>query len=139
LEVPTGEAIKYEVKHSSSLIQCPSEVEIGEVTDIADLTDKLNSLRLELKPIGSGLYPDRIQMTSAYDVRIIDVEISARELSRIFSLDFRTHARQCTTQNIPLLNASDVAVTVKATVRRGEAFCAAADIEALRIFLDSLV
>lgn len=92
-------------------------MEICEVNDIADLTDKVNTLCLELKPIGSGLYPDRIMLTSAYDVRIIDVEISARELGRTFSLDFRTHARQTTTQNIPLLNASDTAITVKATVR----------------------
>jgi hypothetical protein len=114
-----GEVIKYSVKHSSSLIKCPSHVHIGDCTahDADTEQQGLNSLQIEVQPIGTGLYPDRIMLTSTYDLRIIDVEISARELGHTFTLNFHTQARQQTVQQIPLINGSNAPVAVVATVR----------------------
>lgn len=114
-----GEVIEYAVKHSSSLIVCPSTVSIGDpcVLDCAGEWPSLNELTLEVQPIGTGLYPDRIMLTSPYDVRIIDVEISARELGHTYNLTFQTQALQSTTQQVPLINAADTSMAVTATVR----------------------
>lgn len=53
-----------------------------------------NTLRLNLSPIGTGIYPTRIMLTSALDVRVIDVELTAQTMTQTFMLEFNTTARQ---------------------------------------------
>jgi hypothetical protein len=111
--------VRYDVKHASSLIKCGGEARVGDVTafDNHPDPDTLNQVRLDVNPIGTGLYPDRLTLTSAHDLRIIDVEVSARKLGQSFALNFDVHALQTATQNIPVVNTSDAAMTVTAVVR----------------------
>jgi hypothetical protein len=109
--------VQYSVKHSSSLIKCADHINISANGHANKPDDIPNALKLELTPIGTGIYPDRIMLQSAYDIRIVDVEISAQCLGHTFTLDFRTTARQTVTQTIPLVNSSDKPMTVSAVVR----------------------
>lgn len=68
-------------------------------------------------PIGTGLYPDRLVLTSPSDLRVIDIEISARKLGHSYALTFDAQARETVTQDIPLINNSDAAMSVTAKVR----------------------
>ena len=72
---------------------------------------------LEVLPIGTGLYPDRLVLTSPCDLRILDIEISARKLGHTYALTFDAQAREAVTQEIPLINNSDAAMSVTAKVR----------------------
>jgi hypothetical protein len=69
--------VKYSVSNLSSLIQCSDSVTLGEKV----AQESLNSLKLSLKPIGIGVYPDRITLVSNQDVRVLDVEIHVKELT----------------------------------------------------------
>lgn len=42
-------------------------------------------LRLGLKPVGTGIYPARVLLTSAsgLDVRVLDVELTAQTLTQV--------------------------------------------------------
>lgn len=71
---------------------------------------------LEVLPIGTGLYPDRLVLTSPCDLRILDIEISARKLGHTYALTFDAQARESVTQEIPLINNSDAAMSVTAKV-----------------------
>lgn len=76
-----------------------------------------NCLQLELKPLGSGVYPTRLLLTSALDVRVVDLELTAQTLTQQFSLEFACAARQSITQDVPLVNTSSVqAMAVQATL-----------------------
>lgn len=110
--------MQYTVKHSSSLIKCPDRISISPNGHTVKAEDTPNALKLDLTPIGTGIYPDRIMLQSPYDIRIVDVEISAQCLGQTFSLDFKTTARQSVTQTIPLVNSSDkpMAVAAQASV-----------------------
>ena len=65
-----------------------------------------NCLRLGLKPIGSGVYPTRLLLTSSVDVRVVDLEVTAQNMTQKFSLEFSCAARQLITQEVPLINTS---------------------------------
>ncbi|KXZ50888.1 hypothetical protein GPECTOR_14g137 [Gonium pectorale] len=75
-----------------------------------------NTLRLHLSPIGTGIYPTRIMLTSPLDVRVIDLELTAQTMSQSFTLEFVTAARQAITQEIPLVNTGDTPMTVSAAI-----------------------
>jgi hypothetical protein len=75
-----------------------------------------NELRLDLNPVGTGIYPDRLSLSSSSEVRIIDVEIDARQLGQTHALTAHVQARQEVTQNIPVVNISDKPMTVTAKV-----------------------
>ncbi|GFR48569.1 hypothetical protein Agub_g10471, partial [Astrephomene gubernaculifera] len=74
-----------------------------------------NTLRLHLNPIGTGIYPSRIMLTSVLDVRVVDLELTAQTMTQSFVLEFSTCARQAITQDIPLVNTGDTQMTVSAT------------------------
>ncbi|GLI64998.1 hypothetical protein VaNZ11_008424 [Volvox africanus] len=75
-----------------------------------------NTLRMHLSPIGTGIYPTRIMLTSPLDVRVIDLELTAQTMTQNFVLEFNTSARQPITQDIPLVNTGDTNMTVSATI-----------------------
>ncbi|GMH42128.1 hypothetical protein BSKO_10047 [Bryopsis sp. KO-2023] len=74
-----------------------------------------NTIRVALKPIGTGIYPSRIILTSPYDVRVVDVEISAQKLGETFQLEFKSPAFQTVSQDIPLVNNSEKAMVVQSS------------------------
>lgn len=113
----------YTIKHSSSLIKCPDHISISANGHSNKPEDTPNSLKLELTPIGTGIYPDRIMFKSPYDIRVVDVEISAQCLGQTFNLDFKTMARVPVTQTIPLVNSSDKPMVIAAKVRSGVCEC----------------
>ncbi|PNW70067.1 hypothetical protein CHLRE_17g704300v5 [Chlamydomonas reinhardtii] len=75
-----------------------------------------NTLRMHLNPIGTGIYPTRIMLTSPLDVRVVDLELTAQTMTQSFVLEFNTSARQAITQEIPLVNTGDAQMTVTATI-----------------------
>ena len=108
-----GESVQYSVSHVSSLVQCSDSVTVAEKGG----QDNENSVKLDLKPIGIGIYPDRIMLTSAYDVRLHDVEIHVKELEHTFTLAFSCQMKDTLSQPIPLCNSNaDKAITVTAEV-----------------------
>eukprot|EP00798_Chlamydomonas_sp_ICE-L_P015727 gene15727-21848_t len=66
-----------------------------------------NGLRLTLKPIGTGIYPSRLLLTSNIDTRVIDLELMAQTLTQNFQLEFSIACRQQMSQDVPLVNTSD--------------------------------
>ena len=42
-----------------------------------------NTLRLNLKPIGTGIYPTRVLLTSQYDTRVVDLELTAQTMTQV--------------------------------------------------------
>lgn len=53
-----------------------------------------NVLKLGLKPVGCGIYPARLTLTSAYDVRVVDVDVTAQSLGQQCVLELECPARQ---------------------------------------------
>jgi hypothetical protein len=53
---------------------------------IQDLANK-NVIKLGLKPVGTGIYPIRLLLTSALDTRVIDVELMAQTMTQEFNLE----------------------------------------------------
>lgn len=53
-----------------------------------------NTLRLGVKPVGTGLYPAKITLASPYDVRVLSVEVSAQSLGQSYALELECPARQ---------------------------------------------
>lgn len=75
--------------------------------------DDESAVKLDLKPIGIGIYPDRIMLTSVQDVRLHDVEIHVKELEHTFTLAFGAQLNKSLTQQIPVFNTnSEKPVTV---------------------------
>ena len=81
-----------------------------------------NTIALTLKPIGPGIYPTRLLMTSAADVRVIDLELTSQTLRQQFALDFSCAVRGAITQEVPLVNTSEAAMSVQATLDGGKAW-----------------
>lgn len=73
-----------------------------------------NTLRLSLKPVGTGIYPTRLLLSSPYDTRVLDLELTAQVMLQQFQLDFSCAVRQAITQEVPLVNTSDLSMTVRA-------------------------
>ncbi|MEW5300161.1 MAG: hypothetical protein WDW36_003110 [Sanguina aurantia] len=81
-----------------------------------------NTIRLQLKPVGVGIYPTRLLLTSPLDTRVVDVELAAQVMTQAFTLEFTTTARQPITQDVPLVNTStESSMTVGASIT-GSAF-----------------
>jgi hypothetical protein len=53
-----------------------------------------NTLRLAVKPQGTGLYLATVTLTSAHDVRLVAVEVSAQCLGQSYALELECPARQ---------------------------------------------
>jgi len=129
--------IQYEVEKSSQYISLPdsftsqrnptaaaaSKAKPGASDgDSPDKKDKAtNALPLTLHPRGPGTYPARIVLTSDYDIRVLDVEFHSAKLSQEAELEFECPARQQIVQEVPLVNNSEKALTVRA-VCTGECF-----------------
>ncbi|GAX74871.1 hypothetical protein CEUSTIGMA_g2317.t1 [Chlamydomonas eustigma] len=79
----------------------------------------LNTIPLTLKPIGPGIYPTRLLLTSNLDVRVMDVELMSQTMTQSFQLDFACPVRHVISQDIPLVNTSDQVMNVKATIEGG--------------------
>eukprot|EP00873_Tetraselmis_striata_P026074 jgi/Tetstr1/446338/TSEL_033880.t1 len=81
-----------------------------------------NRLRLTLAPRGSGSYPVRLTLTSAYDTRSVLVTFIAQVRGRNSTLEFESPARASVMQEVPLVNNSNRPLEVRAKVVGGEAF-----------------
>jgi len=68
---------------------------------------KINSLQLELRPQGVGLFVTRICLRSALDVRIMDIEAKVTSLGTRAELTLSVPARQEILQEIPFINNSE--------------------------------
>jgi hypothetical protein len=53
-----------------------------------------NVLKLSLKPVGPGMYPARLVLTSAYDVRHIELQVTAQARGQACILELECPARQ---------------------------------------------
>jgi hypothetical protein len=106
---------EFTVTHSSKLIKCPSVVTIQRAP--AQPEQQANKLRLDLNPIGMGIYPDRLILSSSTDTRVIDVEVDVRLFSQTHMLTACVEAWQEVVQNIPVVNSTEKALAVVATVR----------------------
>ena len=51
-------------------------------------------------------------LTSAYDTRVLDVEVMAQCMTQTFQLDFDCPSRQLLTQDVPVVNSSESCVGV---------------------------
>jgi hypothetical protein len=81
-----------------------------------------NRLRLALAPRGSGVYPVKLTLTSAYDTRVVLVTFTAAVRGRNSSLEFESPARASVVQEVPLVNNSDRPLEVRAKLFGNEAF-----------------
>lgn len=53
-----------------------------------------NMLKLSLKPVGPGVYPARLVLTSAYDVRHVELQVTAQARGQACILELECPARQ---------------------------------------------
>ena len=67
---------------------------------------------------GPGTYPCQLTLTSAADIRLVDVEITVTPEFGRAELEFLCSARQVITQDIPLVNTSDKTISISAKVHR---------------------
>jgi len=125
--------LEYTVSQTNGLISCASSIKLssnalapappapdakvvapGRATDPAPP----NCLRLALKPMGTGIYPVRIMLTSmdGLDTRVVDVELTCQIMLQQFDLLFEAPTRQTVTQEIPLLNTGEQTMTVVASL-----------------------
>ncbi|GFH11038.1 calponin-homology (CH) domain-containing protein, partial [Haematococcus lacustris] len=125
-----GEA-EYSVSQTNSLVSCsdrlvlsPSAIMPLAVEKGGPQPGKLGEplgpgvLRLALKPLGTGIYPARVLLTSTahYDVRVVDLELTAQTMVQQFELQFECAVRQSIMQEVPLVNTSDQFMAVSATL-----------------------
>ncbi|KAF8055917.1 CFAP47 [Scenedesmus sp. PABB004] len=75
-----------------------------------------NVLRLSLRPLGPGVYPARLTLTSAADVRVVDLEVSAQSRGQACVLELECPARQSVVQEVPVVNPGDAALCAVATL-----------------------
>lgn len=61
-----------------------------------------NVMKLQLKPVGAGVYPARLTLTSPYDVRVVDVEVTAQSMGQTAVLELECPARQQVSGYAPL-------------------------------------
>jgi len=127
-DVLKASELEYTVTQTNSLISCPSTLILdqGGAVDLDATssgggprgTDAVptprNGLRLMLKPIGTGIYPTRLMLTSLLDTRVVDLELTAQTMTQQFQLDFSCAVRQTITQDVPLVNTGDQSMTVHA-------------------------
>jgi hypothetical protein len=66
----------------------------GQQQQGLDGAGKDNVLRLGLKPVGVGIYPARLVLTSPYDVRVVELEVTAQSLGQSCVLELECPARQ---------------------------------------------
>ncbi|KAF5834411.1 flagellar associated protein [Dunaliella salina] len=124
--------LEYTVSQTNGLISCANSIKLssnalppapptpdavvapGRATDPAPP----NCLRLALKPMGTGIYPVRIMLTSmdGLDTRVVDVELTCQIMLQQFDLLFEAPTRQTVTQEIPLLNTGEQTMTVVASL-----------------------
>lgn len=86
-----------------------------------------NSLPVTLRPVGTGVYPSKIILTSQFDVRVINLEVSAQCLGQSFALEMSSPARQPLLQEIPLVNTTGTPMAVQATLS-GKGFSGPRDV-----------
>lgn len=98
-------------------MQCPRSITISERLGASGKASDRNFLQLELKPVGIGLYPDRLLLRSEHETRVLDVMINVRELEHTYTLGFCCKARKGVIQQIPLFNSSDKSACITAEVR----------------------
>jgi hypothetical protein len=53
-----------------------------------------NTIKLTLKPVGPGVYPARLVLTSAYDVRHVELQVTAQARGQACALELECPARQ---------------------------------------------
>ncbi|MEW5311269.1 MAG: hypothetical protein WDW38_002999 [Sanguina aurantia] len=146
-----GEVV-YSVSQTSTLISCPSVLRLLSRPLYSAPSDdspeppsnrtqpsntrkppvvkpvESNTIRLQLKSVGVGIYPTRLLLTSPLDTRVVDVELAAQVMTQAFTLEFTTTARQPITQDVPLVNTStESSMTVNASIT-GSAFTGAREI-----------
>lgn len=112
-----GDEMRFEVEHASSIIQCPKTITVSDRAGRAEKFGHNTELRLELKPVGIGLYPDRLILRNDHEIRVIDVMINVQELEHSYTLAFQCKARKGLVQQIPLFNNSDKAALITSEVR----------------------
>jgi hypothetical protein len=66
----------------------------GQQQQGMDSAGKDNVLRIGLKPVGVGIYPARLVLTSLYDVRVVELEVTAQSLGQSCVLELECPARQ---------------------------------------------
>ena len=69
--------------------QQPPAAPVGGGKDAAS-----NIIKLGLKPVGAGVYPARLVLTSVYDVRHIELQVTAQARGQACALDLECPARQ---------------------------------------------
>eukprot|EP00775_Hariotina_reticulata_P012144 gene12144-12282_t len=75
-----------------------------------------NLLRLSLKPVGCGVCPARVTLMSHWDVRVLDLEVTAQSMGQACTLELECPARQQVVQELPLVNTNDGPITAVATL-----------------------
>jgi len=51
-------------------------------------------IKLGIKPVGPGVYPARLVLTSAYDIRFIELQVTAQARGQACVLELECPARQ---------------------------------------------
>lgn len=75
----------------------PASPPMQQQRPVADKDSKSkdeNILKLQLKPLGTGIYPARLTLTSLYDVRVVAVEVTAQSMGQTAVLEMECPARQ---------------------------------------------
>lgn len=68
-----------------------------------------NTIKLGLKPVGPGVYPAKLVLTSAYDVRHVELLVTAQTRGQACSLELQCPARQQVRQGCAYLAAAGLA------------------------------
>ena len=123
--------VKYKVEYCSPFFTGPKEITPKTVDQQKETEGDARSkkpntrnpllLSVQFQPKGPGVYPGKIILTSALDVRVIEVDGKSRSPGLKADLEFICNARQVIQQELPLVNKTLKDWVISATLT-GEHF-----------------
>ncbi|XRB21165.1 FAP-47 protein [Pseudoscourfieldia marina] len=81
-----------------------------------------NVLQLRFAPRKAGSYPCKIVLQGLYDIRVVDIDITVPAPQMVAKLDFEGPCRSQMLQMIPLVNAGERPLTVRANLTGADSF-----------------
>jgi len=124
----TEHVLHYALDTTTSRLSIPETVTLCSVPPPARGGQPGNSLRLSVRPKCTGTYLATVLLSGAWDSRVVAVEVTAQSTAQVFTLELECPARQTLSQEVPLVNKTDAAITAVATLT-GRAFSGAKEVQ----------
>jgi len=120
------ETITYDVEHQGEYVTAPTSVSLVKDVDTRQVHGMRspdsprdaapNSIPLLISPPSAGVYPGTLLLSSGYDARIIEYEISVTSSGQRGLFELSTPVRTTVEQEVPVVNQTDRDMVVSASI-----------------------